>query len=51
MTQDMTEQVAVFVNHPSFDPAVVARTSVPAAALCKWVRVMSTYQTLRKVRG
>lgn len=49
MTEDMAKQVSVFVSHPSFDPAVITHSSVSAAALCKWICVMSIYQTLRKV--
>ena len=41
----------MFVAHPAFDPAVITRSSVPAAALCRWVRATDQYHRAKKVRG
>ena len=41
----------MFVAHPAFDPAVITRSSVPAAALCRWVRATDQYHRAKKVWG
>ena len=41
--------MSVFVSHPSFDPAVVKKSSLSAAALCRWVRAMDMYQRAKKL--
>jgi hypothetical protein len=42
-------QVAQFVHDPQFDPTIVARSSISAAALAKWVIAMDDYQRVKKV--
>jgi hypothetical protein len=44
-------QVAQFVHDPQFDPSIVARSSLSAAALAKWVIAMDDYQRVKKVGG
>jgi hypothetical protein len=44
-------QIGIFTRDPSFDPAVVARSSQSAAVLSKWVIAMDDYQRVKKVRA
>lgn len=39
-----------YVRLPEFDPASVAKASSAAEGLCKWVRAMSSYHAIAKVK-
>lgn len=49
MDPKMVESVSVYTADPVFDPAIVAKGSVAAAGICKWVHAMVKYDRVAKL--
>ena len=47
----VVEKVRPYLDDPTFDPDVVAKSSQAAMGLCKWVRAMMIYNQVAKVVG
>ena len=42
-------QVSVYTANPDFDPVIVAKGSVAAAGLCKWIHAMVKYDRVARI--
>ena len=49
MHDDMIQSVKFFTDDPTFEPEAIAKSSVAAAGLCKWVHAMVIYFRVNKV--
>eukprot|EP01062_Namystynia_karyoxenos_P065843 TRINITY_DN598_c0_g1_i1.p1 TRINITY_DN598_c0_g1~~TRINITY_DN598_c0_g1_i1.p1 ORF type:complete len:358 (+),score=151.40 TRINITY_DN598_c0_g1_i1:105-1076(+) len=47
--EELLQRLDKFMHSPDFEPAVVAEASVPCGALCKWIRALYEYASLRRL--